>query len=357
LIRHPRMLVLDEPTAMLSEAEKRRLYAVLSKLRAQGKTLALITHHVEDVEALADDVTIMRDGCVVDSFAARGGFDSKQLAEKLGGVRSALPHDATTQTTPKLPFLHIQGLRDRDDKPTPLEVKSGDIVGLYGVAGCGAEYVVNALAGLCPTGRLQVSIDETVRVIRNPARARQLGIAHLPTGRASSGIFPTRSIRENLNVTQLSQYSRAGLISRRREALGTRLQLGSSAVKYEDIDQDIMQLSGGNQQKILLSRVLRSGSRLLVLEDPTAGIDIEAKREIQEAIRARAAEGVAIILISSDLTETIDIVSTLYTLYAGRIMSCYSVPEPQDRAAIVADVIGQCPGSGRSSAPRHTSHP
>jgi ABC-type sugar transport system ATPase subunit len=203
---------------------------------------------------------------------------------------------------------------------------------------------------LRPTSELHVTIDGHRQVIRTPAHARRLGIAYLPTGRASHGIFPTRSIRENLNVSLLSRYARGGLISRRREAAGTRLQLAASAVKYADVEDDIVHLSGGNQQKVLVARTLGAGSRVLILEDPTAGVDIESKREIQEAIRARAAGGVAVILVSSDLPETIELVDTLFTLYAGRVVSQYSSPQPHDKAAIVADVIGQHAADGGSDA-------
>jgi ribose transport system ATP-binding protein len=356
LIRHPRMIVLDEPTAMLNEAEKQNLYAVLSTLRAEGTTIALITHHLEDVETLADHVSIMRDGRVVDSFAVSGAADSKTIAEKLSGVRPVHSRDSAKQPAREAPFLRIDGLRDRTGKPAPLDVRRGEIVGLYGVVGCGAEHVVNALTGLRPASEIHVTVDGCRRVIGTPTRARRAGISYLPTGRASNGIFPTRSIRENLNVSLLGHYSRGGLIFRRREAAGTRLQLAASAVKYADVEDDIVHLSGGNQQKVLVARALRAGSRILVLEDPTAGIDIDAKRQIQEAIRARAADGVAVILVSSDLLETIDLVDTLFTLYAGKVVSRFPSPQLRDKAAIVADVIGQRSPAGASDARPDAGH-
>jgi ribose transport system ATP-binding protein len=356
LIRHPRMIVLDEPTAMLNEAEKQNLYAVLSTLRAEGTTLALITHHLEDVVAVANHVSIMRDGRVVDSFPVAGARDSQMIAEKLSGVRPAHPRDVAKHPSREAPFLRIEGLRDRAGRPAPLAVRRGEIVGLYGVVGCGAEHVVNALAGVRPAPEIQVTLDGCRRVIRTPAQGRRLGISYLPTGRASNGIFPTRSIRENLNVSLLSHYARTGLVFRRREAAGTRQQLAASAVKYADLEDDIVHLSGGNQQKVLVARVLRAGSRVLILEDPTAGIDIEAKLHIQEAIRARAADGIAVILVSSDLPETIELVDTLVTLYAGRVVSQYSSPQLRDKSAIVADVIGQHSSAGGFDARPDVNH-
>lgn len=339
LIRHPKMIVLDEPTAMLNEVEKRNLYEVLKSLRAEGAALALITHHLEDVEAVADQVTIMRDGRVVDSFAASSAWHSSAIAEKLSGARAGHA-PITSRATREAPFLRIDGLSDRAGNPAAIELRRGEIVGLYGVVGCGAEHVARVLAGVHQAADLQVTLDGRRIIIGTPVRAHRLGISYLPTGRASNGILPTRSIRENLNVSLLGRYSQAGFISRQRETAGTRAQLAASAVKYTDLDEDIVNLSGGNQQKVLVARVLCAGSRLLILEDPTAGIDIQAKQLIQGAIRARAAEGVAVVLVSSDLLETIELVETLVTMYGGRVVHQYTLPGQRDKTAIVADVIG-----------------
>ena len=344
LVRQPRMIILDEPTAMLSEPDKRRLFAVIHKLRSDGTALAFITHHMEDVHAVADIVSIMRDGRVVDSFSVSDTRDSSSILEKLSGTR-AHRRSESSRATSRTPTLSIAGLRDRAGNAASVEVASGEIVGLYGVAGCGAERLARALVGLAGSTEVSATFNGEPLLARTPAQARRRGIAYLPTGRARHGILPGRPIRENLNVSQLKSYARLGVVSRRLEANGTHAQLTANAVKFGNIEDDITVLSGGNQQKVLMARVLAAGSRLLVLEDPTAGIDIEAKRQIQQAIRARAAAGAAVILISSDLLETIEMVDTLYTLYAGKIVHCYSPPRFEDRGAIVADVIGQGPSA------------
>ena len=341
LIRRPRMIVLDEPTAMLNETEKRKLYTVLSSLRADGTVVALITHHLDDVEAVADHVSIMRDGRMVDSFAVSGKRETALIAQKLKGAATRVPDAGAMPALDPVPFLEIQGLRDRADRPAPLTLRRGEIVGLYGVVGSGALRVSAALTGSHQTSTLEVQIDGMRHTIRTPSHARKLGIAYLPAGRASNGILPTRSIRENLNIAGLSRYARAGVISRGLEAAGTQRQLQASAVKYANAEDSISLLSGGNQQKVLVARVLSAATRVLVLEDPTAGVDIGAKRQILDAIRTRASGGLAVILVSSDLTETIELVDTLYTLYSGAVVARYASPEPRDKPAIVADIIGQ----------------
>ncbi|HEY4444364.1 MAG TPA: sugar ABC transporter ATP-binding protein [Steroidobacteraceae bacterium] len=341
-IRRPRMIVLDEPTAMLNESEKRKLYAVLSKLREDGTALALITHHLDDVEAVADHVSIMRDGRLVESMELSGSHDRHAVAEKLSGAalqvsgRRSAPEAAIGQE----PFLRIEGLTDPLGKPSMLSVRRGEIAALYGVVGSGAESVSNALFGLRRTPHIRIVIDGQRAQIATPVQARKLGFGYLPTGRASNGILPSRSIRENLNLPLLSRYSRAGILDRNREAAGTNRQLKTGAVKYRDADDSILLLSGGNQQKVLVARVLSMASSLLILEDPTAGVDMAARHQILNAIRSRAAEGISVILLSSDLHETIELADTIYTMYAGAIVTRYSSPQPGDSAAIVADVIG-----------------
>jgi ribose transport system ATP-binding protein len=353
LIRNPWLVVLDEPTAMLNETEKHTLYTALSLLRADGKALILITHHLEDVEAVADHVSVMRDGRLIDSFAVSRGQDFGPIAEKLGGGtrRQPKPEIGRAQETP--PFLEISGLSDRAGRPAPLALRRGEIVGLYGVVGCGAERISAALAGLRRAGQFELQIDGVRRTVRTPSHARTLGIAYLPAGRAGNGILPGRSIAENLNISLLGRHSRGGIISRKAEAAATRERLRASAVKYRDAADDILQLSGGNQQKILIARVLSAATRVAVLEEPTAGVDIGAKKQILNAIRARCAEGLAVILVSSDLEATIDLVDTLYTLYSGTVMARYSSPQLEDRPAIVADIIGHQLGDEmRSGRPK-----
>ena len=340
LIRRPRMIVLDEPTAMLSELDKRQLFAVLRTLRNDGAALAFITHHIEDVNAVADRISILRNGRLVDSFKLTGAFDSDEMLEKLSGKPIA-PQNRATHRTSGSTLLQIDGLRDQSGQPASVNIARGEILGLYGVVGCGAEHIARLLVGLERRSGLTARMDGVPLDLRDPAQALQRGIAYLASGRARNGILPTRSIRENLNLSALDRYARTGIVSRRRERAGTQAQLKASAVKFVDSEDTITVLSGGNQQKILVSRSLAGARHVLVLEDPTAGIDIGSKLEIHEAIRARARGGLAVVLISSDLIETILMADTLYTLFAGTIVHRYEKPTLDDQGAIVADVTGQ----------------
>ncbi len=341
LIREPRLIVLDEPTAMLSAPDKARLFDVLGALRAAGKALVFITHHLEDVNAVADRVSILRNGRLVESFALLGDCDTDAVLEALSGKRQRAA-TASAKGTAGATRVRIGGLHDRaGHASSSFSISAGEIVGLYGVVGCGAEAVARALAGAAPDRSLAIELDGRRVTPAHPAHARRLGIAYLPSGRARNGILPTRSIRENLNVSTLARYARVGIVSARRERAATHQQLVASAVKFADAEHGITALSGGNQQKVLMARVLGSDAGVLVLEDPTAGIDIGAKLDIQAAIRARADAGAAVLLVSSDLVETLTVCDTVYTMYAGRLMRRYAAPSLEDQAAVVADVIGQ----------------
>ncbi len=337
-IKNPRMLVLDEPTAMLNELEKRKLYAVLAKLRADGAAIALITHHLDDIEAMADRASVMRDGRLVESVDMSGGTAQRILGGLLSGAFAHVPRSGTPAAADR-PLLRIQGLKGPDRVPFPLSLSGGQVCALYGLVGSGAEYIAQALCGVRKPA-LRIAIDGVPAEMRTPVQARRLGIAYLPTGRANNGLLPTRSIRENLNLLSLSRFSRLGVLLRSREASATESRLRAGAVKYTSADDDIVQLSGGNQQKVLVARVLAANARVYVLEDPTAGVDVISRQQIWTAIRARAEEGAAILLVSSDLEETLELADILYTLYAGHFVRRYATPQPNDRAAVVADVVG-----------------
>jgi ribose transport system ATP-binding protein len=356
LIREPRIVVLDEPTAMLSAPDKQRLFEVLSGLRDDGKALVFITHHLEDVNAIGDRVTILRNGRVVESFVREGDCDPDAVLEALSGKRMTV---GTThqRRAPGDARVRIDGLHDHASQAATLTLNAGEIVGLYGVVGCGAEAVARALAGVTPASALSIELDGARVSPSHPAHARSLGIAYLPSGRARNGILPTRSIRENLNVSMLARYARCGVVPARRERAGARELLAANAVKFADTEDDITALSGGNQQKVLMARVLGSNAGVLVLEDPTAGIDIGAKLDIQAAIHRRADDGAAVLLVSSDLVETLTMCDTVYTMYAGRLVRRYAQPGLDDQPAVVADVVGQdvqqCASSGQSLSLEH----
>ncbi|MFA5957889.1 sugar ABC transporter ATP-binding protein [Hyphomicrobium sp.] len=340
LALRPRVLILDEPTAMLGAVEKRKLFEILERVKADGTAIVLITHHIEEVIAAGDRVSIMKDGGLVDSFPISGDVDADYVLQRLAGKR-AQHTTIMRRERAKDALLSLRNVPNRDGAACEIGIARGEIVGLYGVVGCGREAIVRGLAGLERFAGPKASLDGQDYAPRTPAAAGAMGVGYLPSGRASNGVLPARAIRENLTLTQLSSFSRGGIISLKAERAAAEQQLRALGVRYGDQDNAMLSLSGGNQQKVLLGRCLGHAKRLLILEDPTAGIDIAAKRDIHQLLRERAAAGLSVLLVSSDLGETIGLSDAVFTMFNGAIINEYVAPTATDEAAIIADVLGE----------------
>lgn len=327
----PRIIVLDEPTAMLGITERRNLLDLVRRLKAQGRAIIFVTHHIDEVVEIGDRVSILKDGALVASFDMDGSVDAGMIVDRLAGKRTVAERPEHLRDSAEM--LHVSLPNGAE-----ITVHEGEVVGLYGVVGCGRERIAEAIVGL---GR-----DATLRLKNkpyrpgNPTQAAAHGIAYLPTGRAHNGILPTRSIADNLMLTQCSRGGRFGVVSEATEAREVVAQLSRLRTSYRDARDPITALSGGNQQKVLLGRCLGSKAELVVLEDLTAGVDIAAKHDIHDLIRERVAAGLAVLLISGDLDETIALSDVIYTIFDGRVVHRYDNPHAADEAAIVGDVLG-----------------
>lgn len=336
---HPRILILDEPTAMLGIGDRRRLLDIIRRLRAAGTTIIFISHHLEEVIEIGDSVSIMRDGALIESFALDHSIDASQIIEKVSGKLAHLETEPLPVAT-GAPLLSLSGLEGLGTEER-IDLRPGEIIGLYGVVGCGREEIAEMVVGLRRPAPAQ-SMQFAGKPYRpgSPAAAARRGIGYLPTGRASNGIFASMSIRENLTITQLRDHAAGPFVRVRDERAAATAQLSRLRTRMGSIENSITSLSGGNQQKVLLGRWLTDKTALVVMEDPTAGIDIAAKLEIHDLIRKRVAEGLAVLLISSDLHETISLCTTVYTMFEGRVAGRYDRPDPARESQILADVLG-----------------
>lgn len=340
LMQSPQLVVFDEPTAMLGAVEKQKFFEVLRVLRKKGTASILITHHIDDVMAVGDRISIMRNGRLVDSFPMEPSLEEETILERLTGKKvQAAPPKLQIQHGDD--FLRIDNAQWHNKASAPLTAQRGEIVGFYGVVGCGAERIIQGLAGVQDARPLSFSIDGKQFKPRNTSQAFKQGVSYLPSGRAANGILPTRSIRENIMLTQLNRLSKFGIVSGNSECKSADDLLKRFAVKFEDADHLITSLSGGNQQKVLLARAMARAEKLLVLEEPTIGIDVDAKHEIHEHIRALAKTGVTVVLLSCDLLETLALCNSIFTMCDGEVMQNYTNPTLEDQAAIISDVLGQ----------------
>jgi ribose transport system ATP-binding protein len=339
LARKPRVLILDEPTAMLGVRENKKLLQIIDNARQRGMAVIFVTHHVEEVIEVADCVSLMKDGVLVDSFPITGAVDASHIVTKLVG-RSAAVVPTRRAAIVGEEVLQIAGLPSRDDGCIDITVRRGEVVGLYGVVGSGCERISNAVVGLADVRPATMTLGGKHYRPSTPAGAARRGVSYLPSGRAANCVLPTRSIRENLMVSQLGSVQQCGVLRDRAERKQAESQLTRFRTRYTDYDDPITSLSGGNQQKVVLGRSLSRKGALLVLEDPTAGVDIGSKRDIHELIRQRAADGVGVLLVSSDLLETIAICDVIYTVIGGKIVRKFEDPTNTDEASIIADVVG-----------------
>ncbi len=339
LARQPRVLILDEPTAMLGVRENEKLLNIIRSARQRGMAVIFVTHHVEEVIEVADRVSLMKDGLLVDSFALTEDMTAAYIVAKLVGGSGAKA-GGRQETTVGEEVVRIAGLPARNGGQVDVSVRRGEVVGLYGVVGSGCERIGNAVVGLADIRPSTMTLAGMPYRPATPAHAARRGVSYLPSGRAANCVLPSRSARENLMLSQLSRVQKAGVLRDRTERELTKKQLSRFRARYADYDDPITSLSGGNQQKVVLGRSLGREGVLLVLEDPTAGVDIGSKQDIHELIRGRAAEGVGVLLVSSDLPETIAICDVIYTVIGGKIVRKFENPTLDDEAEIIADVLG-----------------
>jgi ribose transport system ATP-binding protein len=322
LVGQARCLILDEPTAALSHEEVERLFAFVQRLRDKGVAIIYITHRLDEVIRIADRVQILRDGSSVleGPVSEYSGDDLVQamVGREIGAVErpSALAREAGD---PLITFEHASCEAAFSD--LSLTVGGGEVVALYGKIGSGTVEVAEVAFGIrkLSAGRLQIGREEAPP--SNPVRAIESGIGYLPADRQLDGAFMILSVAENICAPSWRRLSRArGLISARREAAAYKRWHDVLSIRSRnDPSQTIGTLSGGNQQKVLLGRWLESSSRLLVLLEPTRGVDVGARAEIYRVVRRLAADGVGVLLVSSDYEEVVQVSDRALVMARGAV--------------------------------------
>ena len=340
LIDRPRLLVLDEPTAVLTRQESRSLFRMLARLSEQdGTSVILISHNLREITAVAHRATVMRGGRVVSRVTpaeadvadlarhmiGRDLPDTADVAVAIGAKSLESGADlAPVDTTPPPPVLRIEGATaSYDGAPAldslDLEIGAGEIVGVAGVEGNGQQWLSALLAGSLPLRSGEVRVHGERVAVGRPGSTRAVGIGVVPEDRRESGCILDMSVADNLALAGLGSLSRAGVVSRRRlRELAERL-VAEFDIAVASIDQPMRSLSGGNQQKVVLARELSAGPAVLVLAQPTRGLDVGAVADLHERMRQAAAAGVAVLLISSDLNEILQLSDRIVVLYRGRI--------------------------------------
>lgn len=323
LARDVRYLVMDEPTARLAPAERAKLFEIVRSLAQQGVGVVYISHFLDEVVDVCDVVTVMRDGAVVACRPA-GECSADSLAAELVG------EEETTGTGARSPRarvgvdagvrLDVVGLEVRPGVPVNLQVRAGEVVAVAGLVGSGRTSLARAIVGdRTVAGR--VSVDSVEVRHRSPRRSAAAGLLLVPEDRKRAGLVLSGSVTENIELTALgTTMSRAGLVRRKAVARLVADLIRRFGVRPADPAMATSSLSGGNAQKVLVARAVAAGPRVLILDQPTAGVDVGAKAELHQQIAAVAAEGTAVVVISDDLDEMLDMACRVVVMAAGRIV-------------------------------------
>lgn len=313
-----RVLVLDEPTAALTREETGRLFAIMRQLRADGRGLIFISHHLDEIHEVGDRVTVLRDGRRVDQVPADTGEDD--LVRLMVGrpIEQRYPRRART---PGAALLRVRGLTRRGVfEDVSFDVHAGEVVGLAGLVGAGRTEAVRAIFGADPYDSGEVVVDGTPVRRHDVPAALRAGLGLVPEDRKTQGLILGASVADNLGLVTLRQDARAGFVDRRgqhRRASGVAGRLG---VRMAGLDQPAGTLSGGNQQKVAIGKWLLARSAVLILDEPTRGVDVAAKVEIYELVNELTAAGRAVVLVSSELPEIIGMCDRVLVMANGRLV-------------------------------------
>ena len=319
-----KLLIMDEPTSSLDEREVETLFGVIRSLRDRGTSILYVSHFLDELFAVCDGVTIMRDGRTVGETRIADTSKLDLVAGMLGRdpeeIRAAGRTQLSTDQTQTGPvFLEARGLSsDRRLRKLDLEVRAGEIVGLAGLLGSGRTESARAIFGMDKVTGGTLTVGGRDLRLSSPREAIEAGIAFLTEDRKVEGIIPDLSVRENLTLALLPRLSRMGIVDEARERQIVDGFIKALGIRTADMDQPIRELSGGNQQKVLLGRWLALEPKLLILDEPTRGVDVGAKLEIQNIIRQRVEQGCAVLLISSEFEELIEGAHKIVVLQEGR---------------------------------------
>jgi ABC-type sugar transport system ATPase subunit len=325
-----RILVLDEPTAVLDENRVETLFITIDRLRAKGLGVLFISHHLEEIFRIADKVTVLRDGRVAGS-ANVADVDQDWLVARMIG-RNFAPHEPHARKV-RQPALSIRNLSVPGEvSDITLTVSEGEIVGLAGLVGAGRTELARSVVGLSRHLSGTIEVFGRPARIRNPKAAARLGIAYVTEDRKAQGLLPNRPVRENATIANLHRFARSGVLRLAAEARYVRDMVRRLDVRLASPSAEMRTLSGGNQQKVLIGRALAVEPRILLLDEPTRGVDIGAKEEIYALIERLVAEGMAVMLISSDMEEVLRISDRIVVLRRGRIAATLSRAEASETA-------------------------
>lgn len=350
-----KILLLDEPTSALAPDEVDALFEVLRGLTRKGIGIIYVSHHMDEIFRIADRVTVLRDGRHISSLPTSKTSKQQVVAEMIGGAH---PGDvARTGQTDGAEILRVETLTHPGKfEDISFSVKAGEIVGMAGLMGARRSEIVRSIAGLMPGAAGSVSLKGQTVQFRSLRDAMQAGVGFVPEERKTEGLFLDQSLSDNLIAASLSDHSRLGLMQGASIRDASRSAIRAFSVKTSGLGTRIGALSGGNQQKILLAKWLKRAPDLLIIEEPTKGVDVGAKFQIHTELLRCAANGMAILVVSSDFPELVSLSTRILVVHEGKLMGdihARDATETQLLQMAAGQVDGAVP-SQQASNPIHS---
>ncbi|MEU0092382.1 sugar ABC transporter ATP-binding protein [Kribbella sp. NPDC006257] len=340
-----RVLIMDEPTSALTSTEVERLFEVIRELRLGGVGIVYISHRMEEIAQVADRATVLRNGEFVTSFDPRK-LSTAEVVEAMVGrpvqTMFSTPDTATGDELLRVENLAIKPRRPRPGRRDPagisLTVRAGEIVGLGGLLGAGRTELLETLYGVAPGGLVEGRIVLQGKEIRprSPRQALRQGIGFVPEDRRVSGLVLFHSILANTVVSSLPAYGRLGVIARRMERAASIKMADRLRLKFGRLQDQVGTLSGGNQQKVVFGRMLLTSPKLLLLDEPTRGVDVGAKAEIYRLLGELAGQGIGVLLASSELPELVGVCDRVVVLRDGRDVATFSTANSSEGELLAA---------------------
>ncbi|MEM7445614.1 MAG: sugar ABC transporter ATP-binding protein [Pseudomonadota bacterium] len=332
-----RLIIMDEPTAPLTPREVATLFDIVRRLKSEGRAIVFISHRLEEVRALCDQVTVFRDGDLVQTAPVSDLTDDDIIRLMIGRPLQDYLHKEAAPTGNEA--LAVKGLtRAGAFTDISFSLRKGEVLGVAGLVGAGRTDVARAIFGIAPAEEGEIRIDGSPTTIGEPDDAIEHGIAYVPEDRAIAGIFKTLPVDQNITAAAPETIARGPFVSPRRERETAADAIDRLSIRLASARQPIGELSGGNQQKAILARWLLTDPQILILDEPTRGIDVGVKAEFYDRINQLAGEGRAVLLISSDLPELLTLADRILVMSEGRLTAEFSREEADQEKIMQAAV-------------------
>lgn len=313
-----RLLILDEPTSALTERETALLFDIMKKLKENGVSILYISHRLDEIFEICDRVTVLRDGCLIKTFTVKD-TSKDEIVLHMVGRDVAYNYGAHTTKVGDV-LLEVKNISYGNHvKNVSFQLKAGEVLGIAGLEGSGRTELIECLFGILKKDSGEIYIDGKKVTINNPIQAKRHGLAYITKDRKVVGLFMRLSVGSNIEAGNLRKFSKYSFINFKKSNANSEYYRNRFSIKTPSLKTPVMSLSGGNQQKVLLASWFTSKPRILLIDEPTRGIDVGTKEQIHKLIRELAKDGVGVVMVSSELTEILGASDRILVMYEGSI--------------------------------------